>query len=77
MNRNRKSRRGSRIPPPRPDDDAFDYWLRSVATCIVEPTLDLLRVAWDVIRGPRPPGRAGGKGDASGQPQRFNHGDQA
>ena len=42
----------------RPADDPFDCWLRMVVEIIIEPVLDLLRIAWGMIRGvwvqPRP-----------------------
>lgn len=48
MTRNRKPRRANRRRPP---EDPFDYWLRLVVEIIIEPILDLLRIAWGMIRG--------------------------
>ena len=35
----------------RPADDPFDYWLDLVVELIIEPFFDLLRFAWDMLRG--------------------------
>jgi hypothetical protein len=42
---------------PRPPQDPFDYWLHLLVAVVIEPILELLRIAWRMIRGDwaRPP----------------------
>ena len=59
----------------RPADDPFDYWLELAVQLIIEPLLDLLRLAWGMIRGNWPRSRSGRQGCRPGRgPRRSRSG---
>jgi hypothetical protein len=57
---------------PRPPQDPFDYWVRLVGAIVIEPILDLGRVAWTMIRGDwaRPPSNRRGGSETRRDPRR-------
>ena len=60
-----------------PPEDPFDHWLHLVADIVVEPILDLLRIAYGMIRGVwvRPRSARRGDSPADGHRRGRNGGD--